>query len=336
MTVGVLEGLVRNQGDVWSYALDELRRYFESLAAAGQQPDGELLAPSRMAWAGTEPPQAVNELHGLPLSAAMLLGRRTAELHRVLAAAGDDAAFGSEPLTEDALAEAIVSTRRSAERTRSALAAAREHLDDRLRTRTDLFVEQYLPRLEDHAALLETLGPAGVRIRVHGDLHLAHVLWVEHDFVFVATGTDPRLPWSDRRTKRSPLVDVATLVRSFGYAAAVGLLAIVRQQPTNATLLTAWAGVWGGWMGAGFLRGYRAEMAGAGLVPDQRRSVCGAPAVVSDRSRPRRAPAGSVPSARVDGHSAGGARTAPVIGPSHRPLTLHVGPIRFPRERLLQ
>ena len=138
MTVGVLEGLVRNQGDVWSYALDELRRYFESLAAAGQQPDGELLAPSRMAWAGTEPPQAVNELHGLPLSAAMLLGRRTAELHRVLAAAGDDAAFGSEPLTEDALAEAIVSTRRSAERTRSALAAAREHLDERLRTRTEI------------------------------------------------------------------------------------------------------------------------------------------------------------------------------------------------------
>ena len=268
-TVAVLEGLVRNQGDVWSFALDELGRYFESVAAAGQQPDGELLAPSRMAWAGTDAPAAVTDLLGLPLSAALMLGRRTAELHRVLAASADDPAFGSEPLTHAALVDAIVSTRQSADRTRAALAIARDQLDDRLRTRTDLFLEQFLPRLEDHAALIETLESAGARIRVHGDLHLAHVLWVEQDFVFVATGTDPRLPWSDRRTKRSPLVDVATLVRSFGYAAAVGLLAIVKQQPANATLLTAWAGVWGGWMGAGFLRGYRAEMAGTELVPDQ-------------------------------------------------------------------
>lgn len=113
---------------------------------------------------------------------------------------------------------------------------------------------------------------------------------VEHDFVFVATGTDPRLPWSDRRTKRSPLVDVAPPVRSFGYAAAVGLLAIVKQQPANATLLRR------------------------GRVSGQE----------------------SVASARVDGHSPGGARTAPVIGLSYRYHRLDVGPIRFRHQRLLQ
>jgi maltose alpha-D-glucosyltransferase/alpha-amylase len=64
-------------------------------------------------------------------------------------------------------------------------------------------------------------------------------------------------------------VDVATLVRSFGYAAAVGLLTVARQQPSSAEPLTAWAAVWGGWMGAGFLSAYRTAMAGSGLVPDE-------------------------------------------------------------------
>jgi maltose alpha-D-glucosyltransferase/alpha-amylase len=267
ITLAVVEGLVRNQGSAWNFLLDELRRYYETVAATGQPPEGDVLAPSRTAWDDAPPPDHVAVLMGLPLSASFLLGRRTAELHRALADDGGDAAFAPEPLAGEAMAAAIEATRRNAERAWTVLETTRHRVDDRLRERVE-HVLSLAPEVHARTERLKGLSDAGARMRVHGDLHLAHVLWVEHDFVFVATGSDPSVAAANRRDKRSALVDVASLVRSFSYAAAVGLFAVTRQQPSSAPALTAWAGAWGGWMGAAFLRSYRATMAGSGLVPD--------------------------------------------------------------------
>jgi maltose alpha-D-glucosyltransferase/alpha-amylase len=265
IALGVLEGLVRNQGDAWSFLLEELRRYYETAAVGGRQPGDESLAPSRMAWQDAPPPEEVRSLIGLPLPASSLLGRRTAELHRALAA-GENPDFAPLPFAREALEDTIAKTREKALRAAEELASVRADLDPRLQARLD-GLDGHIARLDLHADRLQHLAHAGARIRVHGDLHLAHILWVEHDFVFVATGSDPALPPEERRVLRSPLTDVATLVRSFGYAAAVGLLAIARQQPAGAAALASWAAVWGGWMGAAFLSAYRTSMADTGLVP---------------------------------------------------------------------
>lgn len=73
--------------------------------------------------------------------------------------------------------------------------------------------------VREQLRLLASAGTTGRVIRAHGDYHLGQTLWSGSDWVILDFEGEPARPLVERRRKRSPLRDVAGMLRSFAYAA---------------------------------------------------------------------------------------------------------------------
>jgi maltose alpha-D-glucosyltransferase/alpha-amylase len=264
--VGLLQGLVHNQGELWDRMLDELGAYYERVSAAGIEPQRQLLDRPAALLMHDELPEEVKGVLGVAGTVAPVIGRRTADLHVALASDGSNPAFAPEPLDSAVLDELVARISDKVASLETLRQADRHALPDEAVKRLDAL----LPRLEalrDYLPTLRPVGHAGQRIRCHGDYHLAQVLWSEQDVFILDFEGDPNLSMEERRRKRSPLTDVAGMVRSFSYAAAVALMSFVGQRPSAAPLVRPWAAVWERWMAASFLRAYRSTLGDSPLVP---------------------------------------------------------------------
>jgi maltose alpha-D-glucosyltransferase/alpha-amylase len=253
-TVAVLKAFVPNRGNAWRYTHDDLGRYFERALARPEKPQ-DFLAPHRslLDLLGDVPALA-GEVIGSYLESARLLGLRTGEMHVALASARDDPEFAPEPST-------ALDQRSLYQTVRSQTRQAFELLKKRQRA---------LPESAraDAVAVLgreeEVLRRAGVilqrkinaqRLRCHGDYHLAVVLYTGKDFVVTNFEGNPVRPLSDRRRKRSPLRDVAAMLRSFHYVVLTALSG-GQVRPEDVPAVTPWVRFWHRWVSVVFLKAY--------------------------------------------------------------------------------
>ncbi len=266
MTLGVIHGFVPNEGDAWRYTIDSLQQYFETVLA---QADGDEPVPAPhghlLEALDVEIPEAAAEQIGVYLEAARTIGMRTAEFHLALASRSDDPAFTPEPFN-------AMYQRSLYQSTRTRLEEAFRLLEKRLRylPKDERKHARSLLRMQDQirAMLREVLEHKikAMRIRVHGDYHLGQLLYTGKDFVILDFEGEPARPLGERRLKRSPLKDVAGMLRSFHYAS-VTALADGRVRPEDAPAVQKWADSWHGWVTLAFLRSYIATMGDGGLLP---------------------------------------------------------------------
>jgi maltose alpha-D-glucosyltransferase/alpha-amylase len=266
MTLAILQALVPNQGDGWGHALEELGRCLERVQRQAHRPDPAPDERPLVELAAAEPPPAAREMIGAYLDAAATLGRRTAELHRALAADPYDPAFAPEPMTEADLAALVAEVADWGEQALVGLREQEEDLAEAFRPAARQLLEEG-PAVLDHLAGDPGIRPGALKIRCHGDYHLGQVLWADNDFVILDFEGEPARSVAARRAKQSPLKDVAGMLRSFNYAAYAGLFAFTRDRPDDLARLEPWAELWQQWTAAAFLYAYRAAAAGAPFVP---------------------------------------------------------------------
>ena len=150
----------------------------------------------------------------LPAHAARL-GEVTALLHNTLGMDATDPHFAPEEPSSEALS--LLS------------ASVDEEIEHVFTTLPD--IDPVAPirgrgeEVRDRLRLLTHIGSVGKVIRTHADYHLAQALRTsDEDWLILDFEGEPARSVSERRRKRSPLRDVAGMLRSFAYAASASRL----------------------------------------------------------------------------------------------------------------
>jgi maltose alpha-D-glucosyltransferase / alpha-amylase len=276
MTLGILLGFVPNRGDAWQYTLDSLGRFFERVMTRSADIGEVPRPPGRPVRAVEETvPPKVGELIGSYLLSARQLGERTAEFHLAMAANVENPAFAPEPFTPFYQRSLYQSMRNLTAKMFTLLRKRVRTLPEPLRDPARKVLEMEERILKRFQGILGRKITA-MRIRVHGDYHLGQVLYTGKEFVLIDFEGEPARSLSDRRIKRSPVRDVAGMLRSFHYASRAPLTgevggSVVR--PGDVTSLEPWADCWNGWVASAFLHGYLAVAKEGSFLPHTREEL---------------------------------------------------------------
>jgi maltokinase len=149
------------------------------------------------------------------------LGAVIGRMHTVLASDPSDPAFAPEEPSDESLALLTATIDEEIERVF-------------LELPNDVSVEPiagHAAQVRDRLQLLSHVGARGRLIRTHGDLHLGQTMLSDDAWVVLDFEGEPARPLLERRRKRSPLRDVAGMLRSFAYAASASELQRGRPAP---------------------------------------------------------------------------------------------------------
>jgi maltose alpha-D-glucosyltransferase / alpha-amylase len=267
-TLAILSEFVPGCKDGWSHTLDTLGRFFDRVQTLPPESRAAPPAPtSFLARASQEVPAETLQMLGTYAESARLLGERTAGLHLALTAATGD--FAPEPFTPHYQRGLYQSMRNLTRQNLQLLARRVRQLPEALAAQAQQCLDREAEILARFRMIVDRRINT-VRIRHHGDYHLGQVLYTGKDFLIIDFEGEPARTLGERRLKRSPLRDVAGMIRSFHYAAHAALL----EQTERGTLptLTAglaghWAEYWYDWVSVLFFQSYCRTAGQAPFLP---------------------------------------------------------------------
>jgi maltose alpha-D-glucosyltransferase / alpha-amylase len=267
ISLGILQNLIDNQGDGWSWMLEELGRYYESCATRTFPPSlrNQLQRPL-LEWSDEPSFGEAADSVGLSHKAAVMLSRRTAEMHLDLATETNNPAFRGGILKKPDFVALSLRLREHARQVFERLKQGIAGFADDVVEHAALVLGRRR-QITERLSALEGLDLTLKSTRIHGDFHLGQVLRVRDDFVILDFEGEPARSLRERRMLESPLKDIAGMLRSFSYAAQVGYLNYVARRPREATPLEPWARLWEAGVSSAFLSSYREAIAAGDLAP---------------------------------------------------------------------
>jgi maltose alpha-D-glucosyltransferase / alpha-amylase len=268
--IALMQEFVPNQGDAWAYSLSAVGRYYDQVLARRSTMTelpprpGDILEAARL----EPPPIIVDLVSGLFLQMIELLGVRTAEMHLALYSRSEKG-FTAEPfslLYQRSVFQSMQNMTRSGFRL---LRRVLSTLPEGVRSEAASILE--LEReIQEAMQAITAHKITAVKTRIHGDFHLGQALYTGKDFVLYDFEGEPARSLSERRLKRSPIRDVAGMIRSIHYAALTSLLMHMTVRREDVAALEPWADIWYAHVSGAFLRGYLSTAKGAPFLPGDR------------------------------------------------------------------
>lgn len=274
-TIALLQNYVEHEHSGWNFTVEALHRFLDRLMTSRIEPP-EITSGNRLSFDFDRsflPGPVMELLWGFFMEMLITIGSRTADLHAALASNLSDSQFAPEPFTMH-YQRAIYQNFRN-----HALACFDTVKRSISKFKSPEQPDLALKILEQHRKIIETYRELTVspivaqKIRIHGKYNLHELLFTGKDFVIIDFEGDSSRPFGERRIKRSPLRDAASMIASLQTAAYIVFADRIRQSPQCEEFLNRWMQAWSAVSGSVFLTSYFQNEAVCNLLPqdpDQR------------------------------------------------------------------
>ena len=267
--LGMLEKLEENHGNGHQYMLERLANYVERILArdinvlSAYTKKGSLTKPIAFEELSFELKEFIG---GNASELVRLIGIRLAKVHNALAS-GIDKDFVPEEFSLHYQRSLFSSMSSLVRETGQVIGKRIDSLPNEIVHEVSAFnnkKEQLLTTLRRiYSKKFDVL-----KIRIHGNFGLSHILLTGKDIILHDFGGNPLQPLSERRLKRSPLRDVAAMIRSFYYVAYEEFLSSPQIHKEEQDVLFPFAEFWAHYMSMFFMKAYLDEINGSGFTPD--------------------------------------------------------------------
>ena len=267
IVLGMMQIMVEYHGNGRTYMLERLNNYYERITARESHPAFDLKGTLTDPLPFSELPDDLKEFIGGTVAEGMqMIGLRTGDMHKALASGTDLKDFVPEEFSlhyQRSLFAGLQSLVRGAFHD-TLKNIGKLSPDVRAQSEEVVTLKDILLRKlkKVYAKKLDI-----VKIRIHGNYDLKQILFTGKDLAILDFHGEPTRSYSDRRLKRSALLDIASMIRSIHYTTHEGLVHHKNISKEEQEKMLPFAQMWTHYVTGIFMESYLKTVAGSNFIP---------------------------------------------------------------------